>query len=118
VSRRKIQSNETFGQRLARLRKARGFTQAALGKKIGLSYRMISYYEGETDRPPAHVLPQLAQALGVRVDELLGVAQLPEEPPIADIRLWRRMQRITALPPAKRRAVFQVIDALLDQKSE
>ncbi|HXI54417.1 MAG TPA: helix-turn-helix transcriptional regulator, partial [Polyangia bacterium] len=59
-----------FGKRLAQLRKARGLTQTELGDKVGISFRMVAYYEGQTNYLPTHILPQLARALGVSVDEL------------------------------------------------
>jgi DNA-binding XRE family transcriptional regulator len=43
---------ETFGQRLARLRKQAGFTQIDLAKDIGVTQRIITYYEAETQHPP------------------------------------------------------------------
>lgn len=33
---------------------------------------MVAYYEGATEYPSSNLLPQLAQALGVRIDELPG----------------------------------------------
>ncbi|MGH9366294.1 MAG: helix-turn-helix domain-containing protein [Thermoanaerobaculia bacterium] len=55
---------ESFGERLARLRKARGYTQTELGEILDLSQRMMTYYEREDGRPPAHLLGQMAEALG------------------------------------------------------
>ena len=40
--------NETVGQRLARVRKERGYTQVELAKKIGITQTLVSDYE--TDR--------------------------------------------------------------------
>jgi len=42
---------EDFGKRLSDLRKALGLTQKQLGEKVGVSNRVIAYYEGETDYP-------------------------------------------------------------------
>src|SRR5881628_3620547 len=78
---------ETFGQRLARLRKARGFSQTELGQTLGVSQRMMTYYEREAERPPAHLLPPLAEALRVSVDELLGLRPVKEKPGAANTRL-------------------------------
>ena len=61
-----------FGKRLASLRKAGGLTQQELGDKVGVSRRVIAYYEGETNYPPAHLIVPLAKALNVSTDELLG----------------------------------------------
>lgn len=64
-----------FGQRLAYFRKAKGLTQQALGETVGVSNRVIAYYEGETDYPPAHLIVPLANALGITMDELLGIVE-------------------------------------------
>ena len=52
-----------FGSRLAALRKAAGITQTALAAEIGISQRMMAYYEGPTAHPPANLLPAMATAL-------------------------------------------------------
>jgi transcriptional regulator with XRE-family HTH domain len=114
VPQRKHNPNkETFGLRLARLRKARGLTQAQLGQKVGISYRMVAYYEGQTTHPPTHILPALAKALGVSADELLGAAKLPSVPIDVDVRIWRRLQKIQGLPPGTRKSILRVLDSLL-----
>src|SRR6266851_4852970 len=62
-----------FGERLASLRKTAGITQTALAEEIGISQRMMAYYESPTAYPPANLLPAFARALDVSVDALLGV---------------------------------------------
>lgn len=104
---------ETFGQRLAHLRKARGFTQTELGQLVGLSQRLMTYYESEGGRPPGHLLPKLAETLGVSVDALLGVETIHEPPPPKHSRLWRKLRAIEDLPDADRKAVIRFVDALL-----
>ncbi|MBN1981173.1 MAG: helix-turn-helix transcriptional regulator [Chitinivibrionales bacterium] len=62
-----------FGQRLFRTRKSRGLSQTELGKRVGLSKRMISHYEGNAQEgPPLTTLSNIADALGVTVSYLLG----------------------------------------------
>ena len=63
-------SKETFGQRLARLRRAAGLTQQQAADLTGVSRRMIAHYETQAAAPPTHVLPKLAEAFEVTVDEL------------------------------------------------
>jgi len=69
-------SSAHFGARLAAMRKAAGYTQVELAKAVGISQRMISYYEKTDDHPIARVLRHVAQALEVSADELLGTAPL------------------------------------------
>ena len=107
---------ETFGQRLARLRKARGFTQTELGDVLGVSQRVITYYERETGRPPAHLLSRLADALNLSVDELVGHQPLEEKPPPPDPRLRRKLREAEKLSEPDRKAILRFIDALLAQQ--
>jgi transcriptional regulator with XRE-family HTH domain len=110
---RRAESTESFGPRLARLRQSRGLTQEELGDRVGLSNRMIAYYEREEAEPPGPQLPALAQALRVSTDELLGVKRLPEVLGPKTARLLKRLQQVEALPAADQRAVLKVVDALL-----
>jgi transcriptional regulator with XRE-family HTH domain len=115
---RRPTTGEGFGQRLARLRKARGFNQSELGALIGVSQRMMTYYEREAGRPPAHVLPQLADALKVSLDELLGVRPVrdAEDPPRRS-RLWRKLRQIEKLSKRDQQALLRTIDAFLRKAS-
>src|SRR5262245_7859358 len=61
-----------FGSRLAALRKQAGLSQTALAQEIGISQRMMAYYEGPSAFPPATLLPAIARVLGVSVEALLG----------------------------------------------
>lgn len=113
-------SADSFGARVRRLRTARGLTQEELGAKTGLSKRMVAYYEGQGGTPSPALLGQLAKALGVSADELVGTtaragdaADAPQSP--AELRLWRRLRQIQNLPAAQRRAVLKVLDGLLAQ---
>lgn len=102
-----------FGPRLARLRKSRGLTQAELGDKVGVSYRMIAHYERVDAQPPGAILPDLARALGVTTDTLLGLEPLNEEADPKTARLLKRLQRVQELPAPDQRAL---LNALLEAK--
>ena len=108
---------EGFGTRLVELRKAAGYTQTELANELGVTRRMIAYYEGETEHPPANLLAGLAQALGVRIEELLGTEPLKKaargKKPV-NSRLQRRLQQIEKLDAADKRQILQVIDTLLE----
>ncbi|MGH9796824.1 MAG: helix-turn-helix domain-containing protein [Candidatus Polarisedimenticolia bacterium] len=107
-------ATESFGDRLLRLRQARGYSQRELGDRVGVSQRMMTYYERQADHPPAYLLPRLAEALRVSVDELMGVRPVKE--PAAtprNTRLWRKLRDIEKLAPGDRKAVLKFVDALL-----
>lgn len=113
TARSKTPVEEDFGERLARLRKTRGYTQTELGEILGLSQRMMTYYEREEGRPPAHLLGQMAEALGVSVEELLGLKPVADKPAPRNTRLWRKLREIEKLPASDRRAVIKLVDGLL-----
>jgi transcriptional regulator with XRE-family HTH domain len=119
MSKRNLQIKEveeTFGVRLARLRQAAGYSQRSLAAEIGISYRMVAYYEGETVYPPAHLLPQLAKALGVSTDQLLGVEKVKKNGRSRDSRLWRRFSQVEKLPNPERKQIVQILDAFLERE--
>ncbi len=102
-----------FGKRLAKLRKDAGFTQKELADEIGATRRVIAYYETESEHPPANLLVDLAHALNVSTDELLGVKPVQKRPR-PDTRMLRRLQQLEKLDPATKRQVVQVIDTYLE----
>jgi len=103
---------ETFGQRLARLRKAAGYSQRSLAEELDVSYRVIAYYEAQTEHPPTHLLPALADALGITTDQLLGREPVSPRKAPENRRLLRRLRLVEKLPPRARQAVLEHIDAL------
>jgi transcriptional regulator with XRE-family HTH domain len=105
---------ETFGERMARLRKNAGYTQRDLAKELGISQRMVAYYEGQSDHPPAHLFPALTEIFGVSTDELLGVRAVKPVKP-GNQRLLQRMQRIETLPPREKKQLLALIDAFLER---
>jgi transcriptional regulator with XRE-family HTH domain len=114
MRRARAAATESFGERLLRLRQARGYSQRELGDRVGVSQRMMTYYERQAEHPPAYLLPRLAEALGVTVDELMGVRPVKE--PAAtprNSRLWRKLRDVEKLPPGDRKAVLKFVDALL-----
>lgn len=104
---------QTFGRRLAALRKAAGYSQRAFAEEIGISYRMVAYYEAQTQRPPAQLLPVIAKALHLSTDQLLGLEPVPKRQPPLSQRLLRKMKAIEALPPRDQRPLLRTIDAYL-----
>jgi transcriptional regulator with XRE-family HTH domain len=107
---------ENFGQRLERLRMQAGYSLRELAKEIGISARMIVYYEKHSERPPAHILPQVANALGVTTDQLLGVIPLKQNARTADNRLWRRFKKVEQLPVPQRKQITQILDTFLERE--
>jgi len=112
------QGKETLGERLRRLRKARGFTQVELAQAIGVSQPTVAYYETEDGLPGATHVLKLAEVLGASPEEILGLEKgrrktEPESP--ENIRLWRKLKQVERLSPTERRQVLQLIEALVER---
>ena len=88
----KNEETQGFGARLAELRKAAGYTQIDLAKALGMSQRMVAYYESIEDNPLARILLLLSKTLGVSTDELLGAAPVKKalRPPLRNKSARRR----------------------------
>ena len=105
---------DSFGARLAQLRKDRGFTQMELAEKVGMIQALISDYELGKLRPYADVVARLASVLGVSVDELMGLAPSSKKNGTGpNRRFLRRLQAIDSLPKRDQDALLRTIDAFL-----
>ncbi|MGD9007261.1 MAG: helix-turn-helix transcriptional regulator [Desulfobacteraceae bacterium] len=104
-----------FGKRLAKFRKASGLTQEQLGELVGVSKRVIAYYEGETKYPPAHLIAPLSKALNVSADELLGIKKAKI---VLDSRLaalWRRLKVLETFSDRDKKAVVQFVEVIAEK---
>lgn len=105
---------ETFGQRLARVRKERGYTQVEIAEKIGIIQVLVSNYENDRLRMHADMIVRFAQALGVSGDALLGLngngttatAKFPR-------KLLRRVEQIARLSSQNQRALLKTVDGFI-----
>lgn len=98
-----------FPERLAALRKARGFTQQTLADKVSVHVLQIRRYEGGASQPTLEVLRKLAVALSVSADEL--VFDRDERGPDEDLRL--QFEALSALSPEEKNVAKAVLDAMI-----
>lgn len=110
------ENEESFGERMARLRNKAGYTQRDLASETGISQRMIAYYEKQTQYPPTHLLPILAEALGTSADELLGISKEAATGKKKDMRLWRRFSRIEKMDTKEKRQILQLLDTFIENE--
>lgn len=71
--------NVEIAQRLAELRRERGFSQESLAEQLGLSRQAVSKWERAESAPDMGNLIALADLYGVTLDELLRVSPEVEE---------------------------------------
>jgi len=105
---------ETIGQRIARLRKERGYTQIELADKIGIVQNLISDYERDKLGLRADMVVRFAHALEVSSDEILGLNGTRKDGDSkASLRLLRRTKKIEELPPGQQKTLLKTIDTFL-----
>lgn len=105
--------DETPGQRLARIRRERGFTQIELAEKTGIVQTLVSDYERGKLRLNADIILRFATALEVSTDALLQPAR-PVESKKSSRKMLRRLEQIEALPRAQQTALLRTIDTFLE----
>ena len=66
----------SLGQRIAKMRKEKGYTQQMLADAIGVTQRVITYYERESEDISAAKLADIARVLEITTDELLGLTEI------------------------------------------
>ena len=114
MSKRSTEVQTSFSERLASLRKAAAYTQVEFAAELGISQRMVAYYEAPNAQPPAHLLPQMAQVLGTSADVLLGLDVHPARKRPASNRLERRLLEIDKLDDKAKRQITQWLDSFIE----
>src|SRR5271168_4795034 len=109
-------SDETPGERLARIRRERGFTQKELADKTGLIQTLVSDYERGKLRLNADMILRFAAALEVSTDELLqpGGPRPARKP---SRKVLRRLELIEALPERQQMTLLRTIDIFLENQT-
>ena len=64
-------SPRTFGVRLKRLRNEKGWSQATLARKLGVTREYLARLEAGLHDPPLSTVERLAKILGVRISKLV-----------------------------------------------
>ena len=69
----------SIGKNIAKYRKAKGLTQEELGAKLGVTNQAVSKWESEVSMPDIMLLPEIATALNITLDDLYGIVKEPEK---------------------------------------
>jgi transcriptional regulator with XRE-family HTH domain len=111
---------KALGSRIAAARKDTDLTQVQLAEALGVSQQIIASYEVGRRRVPLSLLPKLARALSVTIEELIGEATPQTVPgrrgPPSRVQL--QLERIQALPRARQRFLADLIETALQQAAQ
>lgn len=100
-----------LGRKIYALRMEKGLSQQDLADRTGLTKRMISYYERESDTIPIKKLHIVAKALNISLDRLVDgkINKLNLE---TNKALLKRLEKVKKLPPKKQKVIIDLVDNL------
>lgn len=93
-----------FGEYIYKKRKKQGLTQDELGRKLGVTNKAVSKWEVGETLPDITILPNLAEALEITVDELLSQTDKVKE----EIKV-----KNTKITKSKKNLIFYLLIGLL-----
>lgn len=105
-----------LGQRIAERRKSRGLTQQQLAETLGIAQQTLAHYEVGRLRVAAALVPPIAKALDLSIEEVFGEAPRPSKRGPAS-KLQEQIERIGTLPRSKQRMLLDMINAALSAKA-
>lgn len=110
MPRKSTKTKPPQGTRLAELRKEAGLSQYELANYVGVPQANIAFWERSEKPPRSEVLPKMAEALGVSVEDLLIVG---EGKP-----LKKKAAKRNGRPVGKVREVFDRVSRLPRRQQE
>lgn len=105
--------DKTFSENMRKARIKAGLTQEFVADKIGVATSTYSLYEKGTREPNVLRIKQIADALGVTGDELLGIGR-NDTFVTARLTSWEEkcLDKYRALPQNFQRIIDELINAL------
>lgn len=103
---------KTLGMMIAELRKEKGMTQLELAEKMGVTDKAVSKWERDLSCPDINSLPNLAEILGVTVDELMQIKREAENPKQSPKEIAQLIFRVVPLAMGVAVVVLSIMDEL------
>jgi len=105
----------TIAERIRLIRQQRKLSQTELADKADVNLKSLSRYELGSSIPPADVLKQIADALGVSADSLLS----DEQTNVKDTELLKKFEAIQDMEGDTRNMINNFLDlAIRDYKAK
>jgi transcriptional regulator with XRE-family HTH domain len=113
---RNERTRSEFAKNLIAIRQKKGISQVELGKRMGLSQRVISFYEGRSEGPSPELLTRFALALGVDPKELIGMKKSVPPEDLPSRALQKRWSVLAKLPEEDQKYIAKTIDMLAERR--
>ena len=109
-------SKNAIGSRIRAARLERGLSQVELAKALNSHQTALSQIEVGKRGVSLNQILRICKALKISPEMILGEKERQDvAPQLRQSRVRRRIERIETLPPAKHRALLQMIDAFIDK---
>ena len=102
--------SNSFGKRLTEVRKDKKMSQDEIGKLVGVHGAVIGRYERDEVKPSIEMATQLAEALEISLDYLVGSTDVLLEKSVVN-----RVLDIQKLKENDKQHVFALLDAFIKQ---
>jgi HTH-type transcriptional regulator, competence development regulator len=108
-------SEESFGQRIQRLRRARGLNQRQVAAALGIDFTYLSKLENNRGEPPGEdTIRGLAALLETDEETLMAMAgRVPtelRERARDDVEFARFLRRLPSVPDSKMREIYKNLE--------
>ena len=103
---------KTLGTMIAELRKQHGMTQLELAEKMGVTDKAVSKWERDLSCPDINSLPNLAEVLGVTVEELMQSKKEAEAPVSKAAEILELAPKAIAMAMGVAVVVLSILDVL------
>ena len=107
---------KTLGTMIAELRKQHGMTQLELAEKMGVTDKAVSKWERDLSCPDINSIPNLAEILGVSIEDLMQVKKEAEAPVSKVAEIMEITPKAVAMAMGIAVTVLTILNAL-DVKS-
>ena len=108
-----IMGTDNTNSRLRELRIAAGLSVRELARQINEHHTNVSFWERTNTLPRSNVLAPMAAALGVSIEELLGLDRPRRSAqPGGKVRLV--FERVQKLPRRRQEKIVEVVEALVN----
>ncbi len=105
-----------LAKHLASLRHAAGLSQAQLAQRLGVHPSNIAFWELSGTAPRGEVLPALARALGVTIDELLNFKPTRTHGgPVGKVR--QVFEAVSRLPRRQQKKIVELLEPFVERHS-
>ena len=104
-----------IGERIKKIREARGLSQKEVANKIKMDQSQYSKLEKDKTDPSVSTLTKVAKALGVQLSELFA-SDLLKDVNSYDKSVMEKISLIDSLDEDEKKSLFKIIDGLSSKK--